>query len=273
MVGQTCWMTKSQQGYPTDLNDTEWAQIAPYLPAASLTGAPRKHSWRCLLNAMFYVVKNGCVWRALPQDFPAWQTVYHYFRLFRQNGLWEQLNRRIRQAVRLKAGQEPHPSAMIADSQSVKSAEGGKSRGFDGGKLVSGRKRNLLVDTLGLVVLAKVTAANVQDVHAGKQLLSALTQKPELLSRLAKIFADGGYRGELIDWAQHNLQVVLEIVLKLEGQKGFQVLPKRWVIERTFAWLTRNRRLARDYERLPQSSQAFIYLAMIRLGLRRLAAP
>jgi putative transposase len=271
MVGQTCWMTKSQQGYPTDLNDTEWAQIAPYLPEPSALGAPRKHNWRELLNAMFYIVKNGCVWRALPHDFPCWKTVYHYFRLFRQNGLWEELNTKIRQAVREKAGKAAQASAMIVDSQSAKSAEGGEARGFDGGKLVSGRKRNLLVDTLGLVVLAKVTAASVQDVHAGKQLFWVLSQKPELLTRLEKIFADGGFRGELVDWVQQNLQVVLEIVLKLGDQKGFQVLPKRWVIERTFAWLTRNRRLARDYERLAQSSEAFIYLAMIRLGLRRLA--
>jgi putative transposase len=266
-------MTKSQQGYPTDVNDTEWMKIAPYLPEASSTGAPRKHSWRTILNAMFYVVKNGCVWRALPHDFPCWKTVYHYFRLFRQNGTWEQLNTIIREAVRVKAGKALQASVMIADSQSARSAEGGEARGFDGGKMVSGRKRNLLVDTLGLVVLAKVTAANVQDVHAGKQLFWVLSQKPELLTRLEKIFADGGFRGELVDWVQQNLHVVLEIVLKLGDQKGFQVLPKRWVIERTFAWITRNRRLARDYERLAQSSEAFIYLAMIRLGLRRLARP
>lgn len=264
-------MTKSQQGYPTDLNDTEWAQIAPYLPEPCRTGAPRKHPWRSLLNAMFYVVKNGCVWRALPHDFPAWKTVYHYFRLFRKTGLWEKLNTAIREAVREKEGREPQASAMIADCQSAKSAEGGEQRGFDGGKLVNGRKRNLLVDTLGLVVLAKVTAANLQDVHAGKQLFSAVAQKPELLTRLEKIFADGGYRGELVGWVQQNLHAVLEIVLKLGDQKGFQVLPKRWVVERTFAWITRNRRLARDYERLAQSSEAFIYVAMIRLGLRRLA--
>lgn len=266
-------MTKSRKPYPTDLNDTEWAQIAPYLPAPSMTGAPRVHGWRTILNGMFYIVKNGCTWRALPHDFPAWQTVYHYFRLFRKNGLWEQINTAIREAVRRKEGREPQASAMIADAQSAKSAEGGEKRGFDGGKLVSGRKRNLLVDTLGLVVLAKVTAANVQDVHAGKQLFEAVAQKPELLTRLEKIFADGSYRGDLIAWVQDNLHVVLEIVLKLEGQKGFQVLPKRWVVERTFAWLTRNRRLARDYERLTQSAEAFIYVAMIRLGLRRLARP
>lgn len=264
-------MTKSQQAYPTDLNDTEWLQIAPYLPKPSLTGAPRKHSWRMILNAIFYVVKNGCVWRALPRDFPAWKTVYHYFRLLRRNGLWERLNTGIREAVRKKEGKEPQASLMIADAQSAKSAEGGEKRGFDGGKLVSGRKRNIVVDALGLVVIAKVTAANVQDVHAGKQLFSALAQKPELLTRLKKIVADGGYRGELIEWVQQNLNVALEIVLKLGNQKGFQVLPKRWVVERTFAWISRNRRLARDYERLAESSEAFIYIAMIRLGLRRIA--
>jgi transposase len=264
-------MTKSQQAYPTDLNDTEWAQIAPYLPEASTTGAPRKHSWRILMNAIFYVVKNGCVWRALPHDFPAWKTVYHYFRLFQKTGLWEQINTQIREAVREKEGKEPQASAMIVDAQSAKSAEGGEKLGFDGGKWVRGRKRNILVDTLGLVIFAKVTAANVQDVHAGKQLFSAVAQKPELLTRLEKIFADGGYRGELEDWVQENLHAVMEIVLKLGDQKGFQVLPKRWIVERTFAWISRNRRLARDYERLAQSSEAFIYIAMIRLGLRRLA--
>jgi len=160
---------------------------------------------------------------------------------------------------------------MIIDSQSAKSAEGGEKRGYDGGKKVSGRKRNLIVDTLGLLVLAKVTAANVQDVHAGKQTLQALQERPTLWQRLLTNFADGGYRGELEEWVQENLQVTLAIVLKQPDQSGFQVLPKRWVIERTNAWISRNRRLARDYERLAASSEAFIYMAMARLGLRRLA--
>jgi putative transposase len=264
-------MTKSNQAYPTDLNDTEWAQIAPYLPEPKPTGRPREISWREILNGLFYVVKNGCTWRALPHDLPAWQTVYYYFRLFQKNQMWEKLNTIIRERVRVKEGREPQASAMIIDSQSAKSAEGGEKIGFDGGKLVRGRKRNLITDTIGLVVLAKVTAANVQDVHAGKQTLTALKEKTELLTRLKKIFADGGYRGELVDWVKNELHVEMEIVLKLAEQKGFQVLPKRWAIERTNAWITRNRRMARDYERLAETSESFIYILMIRIGLRRLA--
>jgi putative transposase len=263
-------MTKSKQAYPTDLNDTEWVQIAPYLPEAKSTGRPREIPWREIMNGMFYMVKNGCVWRALPHDLPAWQTVYYYFRLFQKSLLWENLNTIIRERVRVKEGREPQASAMIIDSQSAKSAEGGEKVGFDGGKLVKGRKRNLITDTIGLVVLAKVTAANVQDVHAGKQILIELKKRTELITRLRKIFADGGYRGELVNWVKNELHAEMEVVLKLGDKKGFQVLPKRWVIERTNAWVTRNRRMARDYERLTETSEAFIYILMIRLGLRRL---
>ena len=222
------------------------------------------------MNGMFYVVKNGCVWRALPHDLPAWQTVYYYFRLFQKSRLWENLNTIIRERVRVKEGREPQASAMIIDSQSAKSAEGGEKIGFDGGKLVKGRKRNLITDTIGLVVLAKVTAANVQDVHAGKQILIELKERTKLITRLRKIFADGGYRGELVNWIKNELHAEMEIVLKLGDKKGFQGLPKRWVVERTNAWVTRNRRMARDYERLTETSEAFIYILMIRLGLRRL---
>jgi putative transposase len=264
-------MTKSNQIYPTDLNDTEWAQIAPLFPKAKPTGRPREYSWREILNGIFYIVKNGCVWRALPSDFPAWQTVYYYFRQFRKNHFWEQLNTQIREAVRVKEGREPKASAMILDSQSAKSAEGGEQIGFDGGKFVRGRKRTLITDTIGLVVLAKVSAANLHDVHAGKQALVELKAKPDLIERLEKLFADGGYRGELVSWVKDELHADLEIVLKLGEQKGFQILPKRWVIERTNAWVTRNRRMARDYERLAETVEAFIYVLMIRLGLRRLA--
>lgn len=264
-------MTKSNQAYPTDLNDTEWAQIAPYLPKPKSTGRPREIPWREIMNGIFYMVKNGCVWRALPHDLPAWQTVYYYFRLFGKSQMWEKFNTLIRERVRVKEGREAQASAMIIDSQSAKSAEGGEKIGFDGGKLVRGRKRNLITDTIGLVVLAKVTAANVQDVHAGKQILIELKKRTELITRLQKIFADGGYRGELLKWVKDQLHAEMEIVLRLGEQKGFQVLPKRWVIERTNAWITRNRRMARDYEHLAETSEAFIYVLMIRLGLRRLA--
>jgi putative transposase len=264
-------MTKSKQTYPTDLNDTEWKQIAPYLPEPKPTGRPREIPWREIMNGIFYMVKNGCVWRALPHDLPAWQTVYYYFRLFQKSQLWEYLNTIIRERVRVKEGRESQASAMIIDSQSAKSAEGGEKIGFDGGKLVKGRKRNLITDTIGLVVLAKVTAANVQDVHAGKQILIDLKKRSELIVRLRKVFADGGYRGELVSWVKNELHAEMEIVLKLGDKKGFQVLPKRWVVERTNAWVSRNRRMARDYERLAETSESFIYILMIRLGLRRLA--
>ncbi len=265
-------MTKSRKAYPTDLNDIEWALIAPELPPEeNRRGAPRQVPWREILNGIFYVARNGCSWRSLPHDLPKWQTVYHYFRSFRISGLWETINQKIRERVRQADGREPQASAMIVDSQTAKSAEGGEQIGFDGNKKMNGRKRNLIVDTLGLLVLAKVTAANVQDVHAGKQVFQALRARPSLLSRLLVIFADGAYRGELVDWVKENLHADLNIVLKPEGQKGFQVLPKRWVIERTNAWISRNRRLARDYERLTTSGEAFIYIAMIRIGLHRLS--
>ena len=264
-------MAKPTQTYPTDLNDNEWAQIAQYLPKAKITGRPREHTWRKILNGIFYVAKNGCVWRALPHDLPPWETVYGYFRKFQQTNLWEKLNRVVRERVRIKANKEAQASLMIMDSQSAKSAEGGEKRGFDGGKLVSGRKRTLIVDSMGLLVFAKVTSANVQDVHAGKQTLIELSKRTELLTRLQKIIADGGYRGELVAWVSQELHAVLEIVLKLGDHKGFQVLPKRWVVERTNAWITRHRRLARDYERRITNCEAFLYIAMLRLGLRRLA--
>jgi putative transposase len=264
-------MTKQRQTYPTDLNDNEWAQIAQYFPKDKSTGRPRCYSWREIMNGIFYMVKNGCVWRALPHDLPPWETVYGYFRKFQGTKLWEKLNRVIRERVRQKEHKKANASLIILDSQTVKSAEGGEKRGFDGFKRVIGRKRNLIVDSIGLLVVAKVTAANIQDVYAGKEVLKELQKRPELLTRLEKIIADGAYRGDLVEWVQQQLHVVLEIVLKLGDKKGFQVLPKRWVIERTNAWISRNRRLARDYERLVDSDEAFLYIAMLRLGLRRLA--
>jgi len=264
-------MTKSRTAYPTDLNDTEYAQIAPLLEKTYKRGRPRTIPYREILNAIFYVLKTGCGWRELPHDLPKWYTAYYYFRQFRLDGLWEEINERVCQTVRKAEGRRAEPSAMIIDSQSVKSAEGGEAIGFDGGKKVHGRKRVLLTDTLGFARLVKVVAADQHDSVAGHQLLRKLQQQPHLLPQVRKIFADGGFRGNLEEWVRKELHIILEIVRKAEGQIGFQVLPKRWVIERTNAWISRQRRLARDYERTTASSESFIYAAIIRLGLRRLS--
>lgn len=275
--------------YPTDLNDKQWQVVAPLMPKSKMEkcpgqvgrgrGRPRLHSLREILNAIFYVVKNGCQWRALPHDFPPWQSIYHYFRLWRINGSWERINTALRRRLREKLGRHKQPSAAVLDSQSVKTVEGGKERGYDAAKNVTGRKRHLIVDTLGLVMLVVVTAASVQERDGAKMLLKALYMRIKKAKyphwwrycRLELIWADGGYRGEFVEWVKRIFGWTLHIVEKVEGQRGFVVLPKRWVVERTFAWLIRHRRLSRDYERLPQSSEAFIYVAMIRLMLVRLA--
>src|SRR5512139_2872790 len=262
-------MTKSQQISPTDLNDTQWSKIRPYLPAEAQTGRPREHGWRRILNGIFYLLQSGCSWRMLPRDLPPWKTVYHYFRLWRQDGTWERLNHLLREKVRLQFGKKRRASAAILDSQSVKTSEGGLECGFDAGKLVNGRKRHTLVDTLGLILKVVVTAGNVQDRDGAKSLLNEISE--DVVKRLELIWADGSYRGALIAWTEDCFGWKLEIVEKPKDQPGFQILPKRWIVERTFAWLVRQRRLARDYERLPETSEAFIYAAMTRLMIRRLA--
>jgi putative transposase len=223
---------------------------------------------REVLNAIFYVLRSGCAWRMLPHEFPAWQTVYGYFNQWRKDGTWERINTVLREEVRRRAGREPTPSAGIIDSQTVKTTEQGGPHGYDAGKKINGRKRHLLVDTLGLVLMVVVHAADIQDRDGARLVLQAIRG---VFPRLQLIWADGGYRGALVDWVKTTFNWVLDIVKRPDDQQGFAVLPRRWVVERTFGWLGRYRRLSKDYERCPQSGEAMVYAAMSHLMLRRLA--
>ena len=257
--------------YTPDLTDAEWQFIHYCFPKPSKTGRPREHTYRELLNGMFYVVRTACQWRNLPKDFAPWGTVYHYYRLWKRTKLWEQIHTHLREHLRQVAGRQRHASAGILDSQSVKSTEGSDERGYDAGKKVNGRKRHVLVDTLGLVLLILVLPANIQDRDAARQLLGKFFGRPAR-RRVKHIWADGGYAGALVAVARKCWRCTVEIVKRTETH-GFKVLPRRWVVERTFGWLGRYRRLNRDYERQAQTGEAMVYLAMIRLMLARLAKP
>jgi putative transposase len=258
----------NKQSYPTDLTDRQWDCISPLVPAARPGGRPRSLNLREVINAILYIVVTGCQWRMLPHDYPKWQSVYAYFKQWRDDGTWQRIHDTLRATVRRRAGRHKHPTAGCLDSQSVKTTQVAGVRGFDSGKLVKGRKRHVLVDTLGLVLGVVVTAASTSDPAGARLLVARLGGAGKKLRRL---WVDGTYRGKLVDWVLEHCQFVLQPVLRCDDAKGFVVLPRRWVVERTFAWLTQCRRLSKDYEGLPRSSEAMIYIAMTRLMLRRLA--
>ncbi len=223
---------------------------------------------RQVINAILYIVVTGAQWRMLPKEYPKWQTVYAYFRQWRDDGTWQRIHDTLRAEVRRRARRHKHPTAGCVDSQSVKTTQVRGVRGYDKGKNVNGRKRHLLVDTLGLLLAVVVTAASVSD-PAGARLLFARLGGG--CKKLRTIWVDGTYRGKLVDWVAEHCPFLLQPVLRSDNLRGFRVLPRRWVVERTFAWLTQCRRLSKDYEGLPASSEAMIYIAMTRLMLRRLA--
>ena len=252
--------------YTTDLTDTEWNLISYCFPKPAVTGRPRKHTYRELLNAIFYLLRTGCQWRNLPKDLPPWPTVYDYFRQWERTERIARIHSHLRDHIRLLAGRKRQPTAGILDSQSVKGSETCGPCGYDAGKKINGRKRHILVDTLGLLLLVLVLPANVQDRDGARRLLAKAFK---VYGRLRCLWADGGYAGQLVQWVSRMSRCALEIVRRSGTARGFTVLPRRWVVERTFGWLGRSRRLSRDYERKAQVAEAFVYLAMCRLMLHR----
>ena len=260
-----------RKSYPSDLTDAQWAILEPWIPPPRPGGRPRKTDMREVINAIFYLTREGCSWRALPHDFPAWKTVYNYFEDWKRNGTWDRFLTALRRRVRRAAGRDPDPRVAAIDSQSVKTAGGGEDVGHDGGKKVRGRKRHIVVDTMGLLLAVVVTAANVDDGRAAQDLFAQMpgTDYP----RLDVVQGDNKYHNHELDrWLRvHHRPYTVVVVSRPPGERRFMPLKSRWVVERTFAWLGRYRRLSRDYEHTTESSEAMIRIAGIHHYLRRLA--
>ena len=271
--------------YETDLTDDQWAILSPFFAVATM-GRPRQYSYRSLINAMLYVLRSGCHWRLLPYTFPPWNTVYHSCRRWRRDGTWQRIHTALRERVRTSSGRAAQPSACMLDSQSVKTTGVGGPRGYDGGKHINGRKRHIVVDTQGWLLAATVHTADIQD-RAGVPLV--LENLHEAFPRIEQIWVDQGYTGQGKAWIEDHLGWRVEVVAraaprrwtvladgsveKVPVARGFAVLPKRWIVERTFSWLGQNRRLSKDYERTCATSEAWMLVAMIRVMVRRLTRP
>uniref|UniRef100_UPI00374DFDE1 IS5 family transposase n=1 Tax=Streptomyces lonegramiae TaxID=3075524 RepID=UPI00374DFDE1 len=247
-----------------------WEVIRPVLPVRNLRkgGGVRKYGDRLVLDSMFYVLRSGCQWRMLPRDLMSWDAAHRWFTKWRRDGSWDRIHDELRRQLRIGAGRDPEPSAAVIDAQSIKTSEGGEVRGFDAGKRTNRAERHVIVDTMGLLLVVVVTSASVQDRAGGRTVLARLAAAFRAVSL---VWADGGYANSvdctLLSWVRDVLGIVVEIVKRADDVRGFKVLPRRWAVERSFGWLVRNGRLARDYERLTATSEAMIKVAMIRLML------
>jgi len=250
------------KNYPTDLTDSQWSKIAKFF-----TIRKRKHPLREIINALLYIAKSGIQWRLLPKEYPRWELVYYYFRRWTSEGLIEEILDSLRNYCRKKSGRKESPSLGLLDSQSVKTSCISQDKGYDAGKKVTGRKRHIITDTMGFILAIVIHNASIQDRDGAKLVLKEMQYKYPLLK---KILADGGYRGKLIEWTLTAFGWTLEIVHRVTGISTFSVIPKRWVVERTFGWFNFNRRLAKGYEAIVDCSVAFVYLAMIRIMLNRI---